>query len=215
MGAYNSSHSHDRLHPTIPLGVIHSLQNSRDTATDSYSLAEAMSFTSSLSKLIVAFSRSNKNQITGTNFMPHGYQYDTAGNVTNDGVNTYLYDAEGRMCAAQSKSISGGVAMVEYIYDAEGHRVAQGTISPVAPGQLLSCNLSTNGIRAGCPIQVALGLSGRRDATFGDERAWTAFSGPQFKGSLLPRPTALDGLGSSATGIPDKNLSLQDILGQP
>ena len=36
----------------------------------------------------------------------------------------------------------------------------------------------------------------------------------KFKGSLLPRPGALDGLGSSATGIPNKNLSLQEILGQ-
>ena len=44
--------------------------------------------------------------------------------------------------------------------------------------------------------------------------AWSALSGPQFTGSLLPRPAALDGLGSSATGIPDKNLSLQEILGQ-
>ena len=43
---------------------------------------------------------------------------------------------------------------------------------------------------------------------------WSAFSGPQFTGSLLPRPSALDGLGSSATGIPNKNLSLQQILGQ-
>ena len=37
---------------------------------------------------------------------------------------------------------------------------------------------------------------------------------PQFKGSLLPRPAALDGLGTSATGIPNQNLSIQDILGQ-
>ena len=98
-----------------------------------------------------------------------------------------------------------------YIYDAEGHRVAQETITHVAPGQLLSCNLSTNGIRAGYPMQAALGLSGRRDTAFGDERAWTAFSGPQFTGSLLPRPGALDGLGSDAREISDTNLRLQGI----
>lgn len=44
---------------------------------------------------------------------------------------------------------------------------------------------------------------------------WSDFSGPQFTGSLLPRPAARGGLGSSATGIPDKNLSRQEILGQP
>jgi RHS repeat-associated protein len=44
---------------------------------------------------------------------------------------------------------------------------------------------------------------------------WSDFGPAKFTGSLLPRPAALDGLGASATGIPDKNLSLQDILGQP
>ena len=44
---------------------------------------------------------------------------------------------------------------------------------------------------------------------------WDAFGPAQFKGSLLPRPGALDGLGSSATGIPNNNLSIQDIMGQP
>jgi RHS repeat-associated protein len=43
-----------------------------------------------------------------------------AGNVINDGINTYLYDAEGRMRAVQSKPISGGTSMTEYIYDAQG-----------------------------------------------------------------------------------------------
>ncbi len=43
---------------------------------------------------------------------------------------------------------------------------------------------------------------------------WSAFSGPQFTGSLLPRPAAMQGLGTSPIGIPDKNLTLQEILGQ-
>ncbi len=66
---------------------------------------------------------------------------------------------------------------MEYIYGAEGHRVAQGTITPAAPGQLLSCNLSTNGIRAGCPIQAALGLSGDGDAALRGERVRTETDG--------------------------------------
>lgn len=48
--------------------------------------------------------------------------YDDAGNMTFDLQNTYLYDAEGHVCAVLEHSgrITG------YIYDAEGHRVAKG-----------------------------------------------------------------------------------------
>ncbi len=42
------------------------------------------------------------------------------------------------------------------------------------------------------------------------------FNGPaQFTGSLLPRPSDLGGLGTSPIGIPNQNLSIQGILGQP
>jgi RHS repeat-associated protein len=38
---------------------------------------------------------------------------------------------------------------------------------------------------------------------------------PQFTGSLLPRPSDLGGLGTSPIGIPNQNLSLKQLLGQP
>jgi YD repeat-containing protein len=41
--------------------------------------------------------------------------------MTNDGVNQYLYDAEGRVCAV----FSGLGGYTQYIYDAEGNRVAK------------------------------------------------------------------------------------------
>ncbi len=44
---------------------------------------------------------------------------------------------------------------------------------------------------------------------------WDAFGPAQFTGSLLPRPADLSGLGTSSIGIPNKNLSIKDILGQP
>jgi RHS repeat-associated protein len=50
---------------------------------------------------------------------------ELSGNVLNTG-NTYLYDAEGRICAV--KNLTVGV-MTGYIYDADGTRVAKGTIS--------------------------------------------------------------------------------------
>ena len=44
---------------------------------------------------------------------------------------------------------------------------------------------------------------------------WDAFGPAQFTGSLLPRPTDLGGLGTSPIGIPNQNLSIKGILGQP
>ncbi len=45
------------------------------------------------------------------------YQYDAAGNMTNDGSHTYTYDAENRLI-----SVDGG-ATASYLYDAQGRRV--------------------------------------------------------------------------------------------
>lgn len=64
---------------------------------------------------------------------------DAAGNLTSDGGNTYLYDAEGRICAVQSTPIAGYTAMTGYLYNSAGERIAKGTITamscdPVASG---------------------------------------------------------------------------------
>ena len=63
--------------------------------------------------------------------------YDAAGNMTGDHQNTYLYNAEGRVCAVQ-----GGGAIIGYLYDTEGHRVAKGSLTS------LSCDPSANGFSA-------------------------------------------------------------------
>ena len=42
---------------------------------------------------------------------------------------------------------------------------------------------------------------------------WDLFGPPQFTGSLLPRPSDLGGLGTSPIGIPNQNLSVQQLLG--
>ena len=44
---------------------------------------------------------------------------------------------------------------------------------------------------------------------------WGLWGPPQFTGSLLPRPADLSGLGTSSIGIPNRNLNIQDIIGQP
>jgi hypothetical protein len=70
------------------------------------------------------------NRMTATSQNPNQANgYDTAGNVINDGVNSYLYDAEGRICAVANSPVPGMTTMTEYIYDAEGNRVAKGSIT--------------------------------------------------------------------------------------
>src|SRR5271157_2730664 len=55
---------------------------------------------------------SSSNHITTS-----GYSYDAAGNVTNDGVHSYAWDAEGRMATVDTGSTA------TYTYDALGRRV--------------------------------------------------------------------------------------------
>jgi RHS repeat-associated protein len=52
-----------------------------------------------------------------------GVSYDAAGNVTNDGVHSYTYDAENRIVAVDSG------ATASYVYNAEGLRVRKTTAS--------------------------------------------------------------------------------------
>jgi RHS repeat-associated protein len=71
--------------------------------------------------------------------------YDQAGNILSDNNgdgNSYLYDAEGRICAAQTPAVDGINIWTGYVYDAEGRRVAKGTITS------WSCDSSTNGFGA-------------------------------------------------------------------
>jgi RHS repeat-associated protein len=88
-------------------------------------------------------SANGNNQITQTNAAGNTFtdQYDAAGNITFDGTNIYLYDAEGRICAVQpATSPNGGQGpMTGYLYDADGIRVAKGTITS------MSCDPSSNG----------------------------------------------------------------------
>jgi RHS repeat-associated protein len=81
------------------------------------------------------------NQFTATSAAPGGVPYDPAGDVTNDGLNQYLYDGEGRICAVASTPIPGMTAMTGYLYDADGTRVAKGTITA------WSCDPAVNGFQ--------------------------------------------------------------------
>jgi RHS repeat-associated protein len=66
----------------------------------------------------------------GNNNQVSGWDYDAAGNLTNDNRNTYAYDAEGRITSLNSAPT--------YAYDAEGRRVAKlGSGGTVATSYIL------------------------------------------------------------------------------
>ena len=75
----------------------------------------------------------NTNQANG---------YDAAGDVTYDGINTYLYDGEGRICAVASATVNGLTTYTGYLYDADGARVAKGSIQNWG-----SCDPAVNGFQ--------------------------------------------------------------------
>jgi RHS repeat-associated protein len=93
------------------------------------------------------------NYVAGTtvNSATNGFTYDNAGDVTNDNLNQYAYDAEGRLCAVSSRLGGNGVG---YIYDAGGTRVAKGTITS------LTCNPATDGFTV--TNSYVLGLGGEQ-----------------------------------------------------
>jgi RHS repeat-associated protein len=99
--------------------------------------------------------------VTGTPQATGGYAYDGAGDVTGDGANQYLYDAEGRICA-----VSNGYGMTGYLYDAAGNRVAKGRITN--PNG--TCDVTTNGF-----VQTAayvVGPSGEQLTEVDGSRNW-------------------------------------------
>jgi RHS repeat-associated protein len=66
---------------------------------------------------------------------PNGYGYDASGDETQDSVNQYLYDGEGRVCAVENTLVG---TKTGYIYNAEGIRVAKGTLTE------FTCDLTQN-----------------------------------------------------------------------
>jgi RHS repeat-associated protein len=71
------------------------------------------------------------NQVSASSLMGGaGLIYDAAGNVIQDNQNRYLYDGDGRVCAVQALYLGAPTgAVTGYLYDADGNRVAKGTLS--------------------------------------------------------------------------------------
>ena len=130
---------------------------------------EAMSTTACTSNPAPAswanLSPGNNNRLAGTNQAPGGVSYDASGDVLNDGVNQYLYDAEGRICAVASTPIPGMTVMTGYLYDAGGTRVAKGSI------QKWSCDPAASGFQT--INDYVLGLGGEQVTEMGMGSATT------------------------------------------
>jgi RHS repeat-associated protein len=71
-----------------------------------------------------AYNSNGNNQAISTNLIG-AVGYDQAGNITNDGVNSYAIDAESRICSYHDSVLSQNWTNV---YDAGGHRVAKGQV---------------------------------------------------------------------------------------
>jgi len=114
----------------------------------------------------VAYAANNRTTSIGVPASATGptatFQYDAAGNVTYDGTNSYVYYGDGRLCASSSNT--GGVT--QYIYDAEGSRVAKGSVSS------LSCDVSSNGFVA--TNSYVVGQGGEQLSEFAQQSGtWT------------------------------------------
>jgi RHS repeat-associated protein len=114
---------------------------------------------SSPSTLTATAAYNGNNRITWTSVKAAGnnISYDGAGNVTNDGVNTYLNDIDGRICAVKSEPVAGIYTMTGYLYDAEGRRIAKGSIT-----NMNSCDPAVNGFQSSTEHDYILGLSGEQ-----------------------------------------------------
>jgi RHS repeat-associated protein len=134
------------------------------------------------------------NQVTSTNArgVTATPNYDADGNVTSDGVNEYLYDAEDRICAVASTPVNGMTVLTGYIYDAAGTRVSKGMIQTwscdptisgftptndyvLAPGgeQLTEYAMSTtNGVSAMAWLHTNVFAAGHLIATYDDTEVY-------------------------------------------
>jgi hypothetical protein len=149
MGTWNFNNNYDTLNRSLTATVgaqyaCWSYDNFGNRTSESFSTTACTNNPPQLSwaQYNGTINGTNNNQMSATmQNAAQGSDYDKAGNVTFDGVNTYLYDGEGRICAVSS-TFDGTTTMTEYIYDSQGNRVGKGTITT------LSCVKATNGFVA-------------------------------------------------------------------
>jgi RHS repeat-associated protein len=120
---------------------------------------QAASGAALLASTQVSYSSANNNRLNVTPNAPNGVSHDASGNVTDDGLNEYLYDGDGRICAVANYRIPFMTIMTGYLYNAEGIRVAKGTITA------WSCDPAVNGFDT--TNDYILGLGGEQVTEMG------------------------------------------------
>jgi RHS repeat-associated protein len=96
-------------------------------------------------KAVINVANNRITSVSGTTSAT--FVYDSSGDTLYDGNNEYWYDAEGRLCAVQQVSTTANPnpAFIQYAYDAEGARVAKGTLSTgPAKYALISAGLASS-----------------------------------------------------------------------
>lgn len=156
-------------------------------------------------------SYSSNNQVTSTNARGVSATpgYDASGDMTSDGENGYLYDAEGRVCAVQSSPLPGASSIVGYLYDGDGNRVAKGTLTNCTSLSNCSCDPTSNGFKF--MENYVLGAGGEELTMLDGNNNWqrtNIFVGGKLIGTydLVTNP------GSSAQ-IPWLHFHFEDPLG--
>jgi RHS repeat-associated protein len=100
---------------------------------------------------------------------PSPYTYDPSGDgdiiADMTSGNQYLYDGEGRICAVLSPSPAGGPIMTGYIYDADGTRVAKGSIQNMNTCNPAPVSQGGNGFQT--TSDYVLGLGGEQVTEMG------------------------------------------------
>jgi RHS repeat-associated protein len=163
------------------------------------------------------------NQVLSTNApgVTAAPGYDTAGDYLCDnynpsthtcsGPNVYLYDAEGRICAVQRTLVLGVTTMTGYLYNAEGQRVAKGTISNMNTCDPAPVSQGGNGFQL--TQSYVLGQGGEELTTLDGSNNWqrtNVYGAGKLIATydMVPDPT-----NTSPTQVPALHFHLTDPLG--
>jgi RHS repeat-associated protein len=149
--------------------------NRTHQAISNQSFANAPCQAASGASLIdTAVNYGSNNQISSVTSPALTVAYDGAGNVTNDGYNSYLYDAEGRICA-----VNGPQGMVGYQYDAAGNRVGRGSITT------MSCDITQNGYQPASDYIVDLSGNQMTEVSVGNGQSTWQHTNVTANGTLV------------------------------
>ena len=111
----------NRTHQALSQGAL-----SPECITGSPSTTQDTASTFSGNRIVQTLLHGNPTPVVPT--------YDNAGDVLTDATNTFVYDAEGRICA-----VHGTTGMTGYQYNADGLRIGKGIITS------MTCDVATNG----------------------------------------------------------------------